>query len=131
MAAKVEQYIAETCKIQHSYAWAFRSFANRIFHSVSTIYCSFHSASHSCGSNEGSTHEWLAESKVQYIIETKQKNILAQFLHTLLLKVCVKLCCILQASTIYSSTLAAIIMAVSFPHHCHMSGWLSGKNSIL
>ena len=44
-----------------------------------------------------------------------------------------KLCCILQNSTIYCSTLAAIMMAVSFPHQCHMimSGWLSGKSSIL
>ena len=61
MAAKVEQYIAETCKMQHSYAWAFRSCANSIFHSVSAIYCSFHSASHSCGSDEGSLQPslWL------------------------------------------------------------------------
>ena len=61
MAAKVEQYIAETWKMQHSFAWAFRSCANRIFHSVSTIYCSFHSASHSCGSDEGSLQlsSWL------------------------------------------------------------------------
>ena len=42
-----------------------------------------------------------------------------------------KLCCILQVSAIYCSTLAAIMMAVSFPHHCHMSGWMSGKSSIL
>ena len=54
-----------------------------------------------------------------------------QSLHTLPLKVRVKLCCILQASTIYCLTLAAILIAVSFPHHCHMSGWLSGKSSIL
>ena len=37
MAAKVEQYIAETCKIQHRFTFAFRtkvpkSCANRIFH---------------------------------------------------------------------------------------------------
>ena len=63
MAAKVEQYIAETCKIQQGLAWAFRSCANRISHSVSTIYCSFHSASHSCVSDEGSlqTSLWLPE----------------------------------------------------------------------
>ena len=60
-AAKVEQYIAETCKMQHSYTWAFRICANRIFHSVSTIYCSLHSANHSCGSDEGSLQPslWL------------------------------------------------------------------------
>ena len=39
-----------------------------------------------------------------------------------------KLCCIFQVSAIYCSTLAAIMMAVSFPHHCHMSGWLSGNS---
>ena len=76
-------------------------------------------------------HEWLAEWKEQYIIRTQQKIPLAQFLHTLLLKPCVKMCCIFQVSTIYCSTLTAIMMAVSFPHHCHMSGWLSGKSSIL
>ena len=75
--------------------------------------------------------EWLAEWKVQYIIEIKQKIILAEFLHTLPLKVRVKLCCIFQVSTIYCSTLAAIMMAVIFPNRCHMSGWLSGKYSIL
>ena len=31
MAAKVEQYIAETCKMQHSFAWAFRSCAIEFF----------------------------------------------------------------------------------------------------
>ena len=75
MAAKVEQYIAETCKMQHSFAWAFRSCANRIFHSVYTIFRSFHSASHSCGSNEGSLQPslWLpnrAAKVEQYIAET-------------------------------------------------------------
>ena len=64
MAAKVEQYIAETCKMQHSFACTFRSCTNRIFRSVSTIYCSFHSASHSCGSDEGSLQPslWLPKS---------------------------------------------------------------------
>ena len=71
-------------------------------------------------------HEWLAKIKEQYIVETEEKKLLAQ-----LLKVHTKLCCILQVSAIYCSTLAAIMMAVSFPHHCHMSGWLSGKSSIL
>ena len=61
MAAKVEHYIAETCKMQHNFEWAFRSCAKRILHSVSTIYCSFHSASYSCGSHEGSLQPslWL------------------------------------------------------------------------
>ena len=53
IAAKVEQYIAETCKMQPSFALAFRNCTNRIFRSVSTIYCFFHSASHSCGSDKG------------------------------------------------------------------------------
>ena len=51
MDAKIEQYIAETCKMQHSFAWVFRSCAHRFFHSVSAWYCSFHSASHSCGTD--------------------------------------------------------------------------------
>ena len=63
MAAKVEPFIAETCIRQHSFACTFRSCANRIFRSFSTIYCSFHSANHSCGSAEGSLHPslWLAK----------------------------------------------------------------------
>ena len=68
MAAKVQQYIAETCKMQHSFAWAFRICANRIFHSISTIYCSFHSASHSCGSDEGSLQPSLWLTKVSSIL---------------------------------------------------------------
>ena len=76
-------------------------------------------------------HEWLAEWKEQYIIETQQTILLAQFLHTLHIQVRVKLCCILHVSTIHCSILAAIMMAVSFPHHCNMSDWLGGKNSTL
>ena len=76
-------------------------------------------------------HEWLAEWKKQYIIETQQKILLAQFLHILILKAHVKLCCILQVSAIYCSTLVAIMMATIFRHHCHMSGWLSGKQYII
>ena len=71
-------------------------------------------------------HELLAEWKEQYIVETVRKILSAQ-----LLKSHAKLCCILQVSAIYCSTLAAIMMAVSFHHHCHMSGWLSEKSSIL
>ena len=73
MAAKVEQYIAETCKMQHSFAWAFRSWANRIFHSVSTIYCSFHSASHLCGSDEGSLQPSLWLPKLSSILQKLAK----------------------------------------------------------
>ena len=73
MAAKVEQYIAETCKMQHSFAWAFRSCANRIFRSVSTVYCSFHSASHSCGSDKGSLQPSLWLPKLSSILQKLAK----------------------------------------------------------
>ena len=104
-----------------------------VLHCASFYNILFNFGSHNDGCKLPSSlpHEWLAEWKEQYIIETQQKILLAQFLHTLPLKVRVKLCCILQVSSIYCSTLAAIMMAVSFPHHCRMSGWLSGKNSIL
>ena len=74
-------------------------------------------------------HEWLADWKEQYIVETEQKILFAQ--NTLLVKMHVMLCCILQLSAIYCSTLVAIMMAVGFNHQCHMIGWLSGKSSIL
>ena len=73
MAAKVDQYIAETCKIQYSFAWAFRSCTIRIFHSVSTIYRSFHSASHSCGSDEGSLQPSLWLPKLSSILQKLAK----------------------------------------------------------
>ena len=78
MAAKVEQYIAETCKIQHSFTFAFRTKVpkncpNRIFHSVSTICCSFHSASHSCGSDEGSLQASLWLPKLSSILQKLAK----------------------------------------------------------
>ena len=73
MAAKVEQYIAETCKMRHSFACTFRSCANSIFHSVSTIYCSFHSASHSCGSDEGSLRLSLWLPKLSSILQKLTK----------------------------------------------------------
>ena len=73
MAAKVEQYIAETCKMQPIFPWAFTSCANRIFHSVSTIYCSFHSASHSCGSDEGSLQPSLWLPKLTSILQKLAK----------------------------------------------------------
>ena len=73
MAGKVEQYIAETCKMHHRFASAFRSCANRIFHSLSTIYCSVHSASHSCGTDGGSLQALIMAAKVeQYIAETSK-----------------------------------------------------------
>ena len=64
MAEKVEQYNGEACKMQESFAWAFRSCADRFFPSVSAKYCSFHSGSHSCGSDEGSFQPsiWLPQS---------------------------------------------------------------------
>ena len=71
MAAKVEQYSVETCKMQQSFTCIFTSkvfCANRIFHSVSTIYCSFHSASHSCGSDEGSLQPSLWLPKLNSIL---------------------------------------------------------------
>ena len=69
MAAKVEQYIVETCKIQHSFAYFFRSHTKRFFHSVSAIYCSFHSASHSCRSDEGSLQPSLWLPKLSSILQ--------------------------------------------------------------
>ena len=59
------------------------------------------------------------------------KNSIGPILIYFTIKVRVKMCYILHVSTIYCSTLAAIMMAVSFTHHCQMSSWLSGKNSML
>ena len=73
MAAKVEQYIVETCEMQHSFTWTFRSCANRIYQSVSTIYCSFHSASHSCGSDEGSLQPSIWIPKLSSILQKLAK----------------------------------------------------------
>ena len=73
MADMVEQHIAETCKMQHSYACTFRSCANRIFHSVSKIYRSFHSTSHSCGSDEGSLQPSLWLPKLSSILQKLAK----------------------------------------------------------
>ena len=55
----------------------------------------------------------MAERKEQYILETQQKTLLAQFLRIRLLKARVKLCCILQVSAIYCSTLAAIMIGLT------------------
>ena len=46
---------------------------NRIFRSVSTIYCSFHSASHSCGSDEGSLQPSLWLRKLSSILQKLAK----------------------------------------------------------
>ena len=89
------------------------------------ILLNFGSHNYGCKGPSSLPHEWLAEQNEQYNVETKQKILLAQFLRTLLLKMHVKLCCILHVSAIYCSTFVAIMMAVTFPHHCHMSGLLS------
>ena len=90
------------------------------FASFCIILLNFGSNNDGCKLPSSVPHEWLAEWKEQYIVETELKILLAQC--TLLVKMHVKLCCILQVSTIFCSPLAAIMMAVSFPHHCHMSG---------
>ena len=78
MVAKVEQYIVETCKMQHSFTRTFRgkvykNCANIIFCLVSIIYCSFHSASHSCGSDEGSLQPSLWLPKLNSILQKLAK----------------------------------------------------------
>ena len=78
MAAKVELYIAETCKIKQSFTSSFRSkvcknCANRIFCLVSIINCAFHSASHSCGSDEGSLQPSLWPPKLSSILQKLAK----------------------------------------------------------
>ena len=99
------------------------------FASFCNILLNFGSHNDGCKLPSSLPHEWLAEWKEQYIVETERKIPIAQ--NTLLVKMHVKLCCILLVSAIYCSTLAAIMMAVNFPHHCHMSGWPIGKSSIL
>ena len=68
---------------------------------------------------------WLS-GKSSILQKLSDKNLLVQ-----ILKAHAKLCYILQVSAIYCSTLAAIMMAVSFPPDCHISNRLSGKNSVL
>ena len=87
------------------------------FASFCNILLNFGSHNDGCKLPSSLPHEWFAEWKEQYIVETERKILLVQ-----LLKVHAKLGCILQVSAIYCSTLAAIMMAVSFPNHCHMSG---------
>ena len=73
MVGKVEQYIAETCKMQHNSTCIFTSkvcCASRIFCSVSTIYCLFHSASHSRGSCEGRLQPSLWLPRLSSILQT-------------------------------------------------------------
>ena len=92
------------------------------FANFCNILLNFGSHNYGCKLLSSLPHEWLAEWKKKYVIETERKVLLMQ-----LLKAHLKLCCILQVS----ATLVAILMAVSFPRHCHMSGWLSGMSGIL
>ena len=62
------------------------------FASFYNILFSFGSNDDSCKLPSSLQHEWLAEWKEQYIIETQQTILLAQFLHTLHIKLRVKLC---------------------------------------
>ena len=78
MAAKVEQYIVEIRKMQHSFTRTFRgkvckNCANIIFCLVSIIYCTFHSASHSCGSDEESLQPSLWLPKLSSILQKLAK----------------------------------------------------------
>ena len=73
------------------------------FASFCNIPLNFGSHNDGCKLPSSLPYEWLAEQKEQYIVETQQKNLLAQ--HTLLVKMHVKLCFILQVSAIYCSTL--------------------------
>ena len=66
------------------------------------ILFNFGSHNNGCKLPSSLPHEWLAEWKEQYITETQQKILLAQFLHTLPLKVRVKLCCIWPVSTVFN-----------------------------
>ena len=78
MAAKVERYIVETCKMKHSFTRTFRSkvcknCTNIIFCLVSIICCTFHSASHSCGSDDGSLQPSLWLPKLSSILQKLAK----------------------------------------------------------
>ena len=76
MAAKVEQYIGESCKMQQSFTCFFTRKvcqANRIFCSVSIIYFYFHSASHSCRSDERSLQPSLWLPKLSSILQKLAK----------------------------------------------------------
>ena len=81
------------------------------FASFCNILLNFGSHNDGCKLPSSLPHEWLAEWKEQYIVETARRILFAQ--KTLLTKMHVKLSCILQVSAIYCSTLAAIMMAVS------------------
>ena len=78
MAAEIEQYIVETRKMQHNFTRTFRgkvckNCAYIIFCLVSIIYCTFHSASHSCGSDEGSLQPSLWLPKLSSILQKLAK----------------------------------------------------------
>ena len=59
--------------MQHISAWDIRSSANRLFYSVSAIQCSYHSASHSCGSDEGCLQPSLWLPKLSSILQNLAK----------------------------------------------------------
>ena len=86
MAAKVEQYIAETWKMLQSFTCIFMSkvhCAHRIWLSFSTIYCSLNAANHSCGSDEGSLQPSLWQPKLSSILQKLAKCCRALFASSL------------------------------------------------
>ena len=66
----------------------------KLYYIFYNILFNFGSHNDGCKLPSSLPHQWLAEWKEQYIIETQQKILLAQFLHTLPLKARVKMCCI-------------------------------------
>ena len=76
MAAKVEQYIAETCKMKETFTCIFTTnvcCANRIIMLSLYNILLLHSASHSCGSDEGSLQPSLWLKKLRSILQTFAK----------------------------------------------------------
>ena len=96
------------------------------FASFCNILLNFGSHNDGCKLPSSQPHQWLTKWKEHYVVETEQNNPLAQ-----ILKAHIKQCCILLVSAIFHSSWANIMMAEGFTHHNHMSGWLSGKSSIL
>ena len=130
MAAKVQQYIAATCKMQQRFAWAFRSCTNRIFPSVSTIYCFFHSASHSSGSDELSLQpsSWL--QKLSSILQKLAKCCRALPTYSLVRYICAHRIC-LSFSTIYCSLNSASHSGGSDSGSLQPSLWQPKLSSLL
>ena len=122
MAAKVEQYIAQTCKIQHSFTCVFRSklpknCTNRTFRCVSTIYYSFRSASHSCGSDEGSLQPslWLTKFRSTLQKLTKCSTVLHAPLGIAPIECFVEF---LQYIALYSQPAThVVVMSEAYSHH--------------